>query len=166
VKNNELLPQFSCWGEQQFSTVFAKVQSNAGISGASQRRPDVVCYLPENGEEAIDAILELKLLLNTENPASAVTELKAQMLNARQLSPKSKVLGLVFLAAAPLQTPGTFERAVTAARSEVECILSDSEGFSWISGHDFAYVFRSVYTDFHYPSMVVSLALAVRELSA
>ena len=166
VKDNEILPDFSCWGEEQFSTLFAKLQVTSGIVEGIRRRPDVVCYLPDEGELAIDAILELKLILNAEKPESALTELKAQLLNARRLGPKSKVLGLIFLAAAPLITPGTFERAIQTARSAAECVLPDSEGFSWVSGHTFACVFQGVPTDFHYPSMSVSLALGVRELTA
>jgi hypothetical protein len=165
VKNNEFIPEFSCWGEEQFSTVLRKLQTNLVSRGAIERRPDIVCFLPEESVEAIDAILELKLLLNGEDPASSVKELKRQMQNARQISSKAKVLGLVFLAAAPLQTPATFEGNVAGVRCEVERALPEREGFTWISGHNFAPVFRNVHTDFHYPSMVVSLVLAVRELS-
>jgi hypothetical protein len=146
--------------------VFAKVEAKAGVTPGVTRRPDVVCFLPDSGEEAIDTILELKLLLNDEKPTSAIDDLKLQMVNARELAPNAKVLGLLFLAAAPFLTPGKFERATVAAKSESERILSNAEGFGWVSGHEFAHVFRGVYTDFHYPSMAVSLALAVRELGS
>lgn len=163
LKGNELLTEFSCWGEEQFSTVFNKVKGKAG-QGVTDRKPDVVCYLPQNGDEAIDAVLELKLVLNAENPAAGLTDLKSQLLNARSLAPKAKVLGLVFIAAAPLKTPGTFDKSVRNLRTEMERLLPDAEGFSWVEGHDVSYVFRTVYTQFHYPSMTTSLALGVREL--
>jgi hypothetical protein len=164
LKEDPLLPEFSCWGEEQFATIFKKVSAKQGI-GDTGRKPDIVCYLPKDGDEAIDAILELKLVLNSENPISAVNDLKAQMNNARGLSSNSKVLGLIFYAAAPYKTPGTFDKSTRDLRVAIEQILPDAEGFAWVAGHETANIFRTVYTTYHYPSMVVSLALAVRELT-
>jgi hypothetical protein len=167
LEDNEILPQFSCWGEQQFASVFAKVEADAGTPEGIRRKPDIVCYLPENGVEAIDTIVEIKLLLNDEKPGSVLEGekgLKLQMQNARSLCPDAKVLGLVFLAAAPFISPATFDLAVKNAITEANRIFPASEGFSWVSGHEFACVFKNVPTDFHYPAMNVCLALGAVEL--
>jgi hypothetical protein len=160
-----LLPEFSCWGEEQYSTVFKKVKAKAK-PGATDRKPDIVCYLPKDGDDAIDALMELKLVLNKENAAAALTDLKGQLMNARLIAPSAKVLGVILFAGAPLKTPGEFDKTARSLRELTETMLPDAEGFRWVQGHDIAPVFRTVYTRFHYPSMTVSLALGVRELDA
>lgn len=164
LPDNTLLPSFSCWGEQEYTTIFRNIEAQVGPGGQPRRRPDVVCYLPENGPQAIDAILELKLVLNDENPDAGLTDLKTQLVNAREFAPNARVLGLIFLAAAPQKTPGTFDTAARTLRRRIEDVMPENEGFGWVIGHDVSHVFRSVMTRFHYPSMAVSLALGVREL--
>jgi hypothetical protein len=161
-----ILSIFSCWGEEEFKKMFSKVPAAmpAPTGAQPKRRPDVVCYSPKDGAEAIDAILELKLVLNDENPTAGLVNLKNQLQNARTMAPKAKVLGLTFFAAAPLKTPGTFETAGCSLRAEIEKQMPDNEGFAWVTGHEAVPVFRTVLTRFHYPSMTVSLGLAVREL--
>ena len=160
---DSLLPEFSCWGEEQYTTLLNKVAAQPA-GGAVQRKPDVVCYLPKDGADVIYAILELKLVLNDEAPDAELQELRNQLLNARQIAPRAKVLGIVFIAAAPLKTPGTFDRACESLRSSMESQMPDGQGFSWVDGHRVATVFGTVYSGFHYPSMTTSLALGVREL--
>lgn len=162
-----ILPIFSCWGEEEFKTVFTKVATKlaAPPGGQPRRRPDVVCYLPKNGADAIHAILELKLVLNDEDPGAGLADLKTQLQNARAMSATAKVLGLTFFAAAPLKTPGTFEKASRELRARIEGVFPTNEGFTWVAGHEVAPVFRTVLTRFHYPSMAVSLGLGVIELA-
>lgn len=160
---DEMLPEFSCWGEEQYSTLLNKVATTSA-AGAIQRRPDVVCFLPKVGDDAVFAIIEVKLVLKNDAPAVAMQELRGQLENARAVSPGAKVLGVVFLAAAPLKTPGTFDRQCDALRASIESEILDAEGFSWVDGHQVARVFGTVYTSFHYPTMTASLALGVCEL--
>jgi len=158
-------PRFSCWGEDQFSSVFERVNAGVPETDGVGNKPDIVCYRPDDGVGAVEAILELKLLLNDESPTSSLKKLKEQVLTARQLFPKTRALGLIFIAAVPFLTPGTFDRNIDNAKHQAELILPPGEGFSWVYGHDFARVFDVVSTGFYYPAMHVSLALGVRELT-
>ena len=164
LEGNELLPDFSCWGEQQFSTIFDRIEARIG-DGEHRRKPDIVCYSPARGEDAIDTVIELKLILNDENPNACLGELKAQLLNARKLFPRARVLAMLFLAAAPLRTPGAFDKAVGELESSVSSLLPEREGFLWIAGHHCTPIFEQVDTGFHYPAMKVSLALGFLEHS-
>lgn len=161
------LPVFSCWGEDAFRSIFERVDAAlpTPLGAQPRRRPDVVCYLPQNGPNAIDAIIELKLIINDENSSAALEDLRSQLQNARVFSSTAKVLGLIFVAMAPFTTPGTFDSIVRLLRSQIENSLPQAQGFRWVPGHEFMPVFRTVQTGFErYPSMSVSLSLGAIEL--
>lgn len=102
------------WGEVQYKTFFSRVKAPLR-EGSHRSKPDIICALPVMGEAAIDTVIEIKLILNDEKSDGCLSDLKKQMLNARQLFPQGKVLGVVFLACAPLITPGTFEKKIRRA---------------------------------------------------
>jgi hypothetical protein len=73
-------------------------------------RPDIVCYRPIDGMEAVSTVLEIKLIRNDEDSKPCLGALKIQMRNARTIFPDADVLGVIYLAAAPALTPGSFEK--------------------------------------------------------
>jgi len=148
------------WGEREFATFFALVKAPLR-EGSHKRKPDIVCSLPIDGEEAIDTVIEVKLILNDEKPRACLSELRGQMLNARQLFPGAKVLGVIFIAAAPLITPGTFSKTVKQAASCVDATLPHNEGFQWLSDQRFQEIFAAVESGFAYPAMCVSLSMGI-----
>jgi hypothetical protein len=162
LDDNEWVPDFSCWGEQQFSTVFKLIKA-AQEDGDHKRKPDIVCYRPIDGEDAVATVIEIKLIKNDEDSKSCLGELKSQLLNARRLFPNSDVLGMIFLAAAPLQTPRSFEKAIKRLEADVSSLLPEDQRFTWVRGHRFTPIFNQVSTQFSYLAMSVSLTLAVLE---
>ena len=157
-------PDFSCWGEQQFSTLLAKVREEAKIIGLKKRRPDIICYLPIDKDDAIDSIIEIKLLLSNKNFRQTLGGLKKQMIDARKLSSHAKVLGMIFLVAAPYRTPGICKKSIENLQSTADSIFREQEGFSWVEGYRVISVFDKEPTNWFYPKMLVSLALGVIEL--
>jgi hypothetical protein len=157
---NPWVPDFTCWGEQQFSTVFQSVKAKVG-HGDEKRKPDIVCYRPIDGEGAVAAVLEIKLVRNDENSKPCLAELKSQLLNARTLFPNADLLGVIFFAAAPVLTPRSFEKAIESVHADVSSSLPEDRGFKWVSDPGFVSIFEQVSTGFYYPAMSVSLSLAV-----
>jgi hypothetical protein len=153
------------WGEREFAIFFASVEAPLR-EGDHKRKPDIVCSLPITGEEAIDTVVEVKLILNDEAPGGCVSELSGQMLNARQLFPGAKVLGVIFIAAAPLITPGTFSNRIRQAESCVDAALPHDRGFRWLSDQHFREIFAGVESGFAYPAMSVSLSMGILTLVA
>jgi hypothetical protein len=158
--DNEWVPDFSCWGEQQFSTIFKLIQATRG-EGDHDRKPDIVCYRPIDGPDAVGTVIEIKLVRNHEDSQSCLGELKSQLLNARRLFPNADVLGVIFVAAAPLNTPGSFEKIIARLANTVSVLLPEDQGFTWVPDHRFTPIFKQISTQLYYPAMSVSLTLAV-----
>jgi hypothetical protein len=149
-----MVPDFSCWGEQEFATVFKLIAAKRGRSGKHKKRPDLVCYRPVDGIEAVSTVLELKLVRNDESPTPCLAELQAQLSNARLLFPDADLLGLVFLAAAPFLTPRNWETAGKKLDSAMTSCFPGAATTRAVS------LFELVPTQFHYPRMSTSLKLA------
>jgi len=111
-------------------------------------------------------VIEIKLILNDDIPDHCLSDLKDQILNARQLLPGSKVLGVTFVAAAPLITPGTFDKKVLQVETCIAATFPDEEGFRWVSNQHFRKAFAAVESEFAYPAMSVSLSIGILELVA
>jgi hypothetical protein len=155
-------PSFAIYGEQEYATVFTSVLA-ASPTYHARRRPDIVVYEPGVGINAILAVIELKVVLEGENPARAMADLDIQLRAARLLAPNATVLGLVFLAAVPFKTPGTFARTRAAVRQSVEAALPATD-YDWVAGYDLVDVFPPTPTEFLYPALSVPLAIGIREL--
>jgi hypothetical protein len=162
------VPSFSCWGEEQYRTVFGKIEADPTGSEGLSCKPDVVCYLPENGVDAVTAVIELKLILDRadEDTRPIIRDLRKQLLNARQLFRGAQILGFIFIAAAPITTPTQFIQSVGRIKAEVESELPSTDGFGWVAAYECAMLLNSVRTSFEYPAMHVSLALGALELQA
>ena len=90
-----------------------------------------------------------------------IAQLKGQLLNVHSLFPNADPLEVMFFATAPVATPGSFEKAIERVHAEVSSLLPEDQGFTWASGHGLTAIFEQVSTEFYYPAMSVSLALAV-----
>jgi hypothetical protein len=154
--DHPLLPAFSCWGEQEFGTIFKLIAAKRG-GGDHRRKPDIVCYRPVDGIEAVSTVIEIKLVRNDENPEPCLNELKEQLSNARLLFSDADLLGLVFLAAAPFTTPRTWESASKRLNSAIASCFPRS---GCIATTGSISIFEMVPTQFHYPEMYVSLEIA------
>jgi len=157
-------PQFSCWGEQQYKTVFELLKSSCPTVGEVKRKPDVVCYNTEDGPEAVAAVIEIKLVLSDENANSCLAELKGQLLNAALLFPGADIVGLIFFATAPFLTPKTLELASDQLTAGIKATFPELEGFQSVPGFELRPVFQLVPTSFVFPKMSVCLSLAALHL--
>jgi hypothetical protein len=153
-------PNFSFWGEQEFVTVFDLLELERPSVGAPKRKPDIVCYSPLEGIGAVGAVIEIKLVRNDENANSCLVELKGQLMNASLLFPDADILGLVFFATAPYQTPQILDSASERLKQGIESIFPEQDGFTFIPGFELQSIFHLVPTSFHFPRMSVSLSLA------
>jgi hypothetical protein len=158
---NPDLPNFSCWGELEFATVFASLERGCPSVGAPKRKPDIVCYNVSEGIEAVEAVIEIKLVRNDENANACLAELKEQLSNAALLFPYANILGIVFFAMAPYKTPGTFNTASKRLKQGIERIFPEQDGFTVVSEFKVHPIFDAVPTRFHFPQMSASLSLAV-----
>ena len=108
---NPDLPNFSCWGELEFATVFASLELGRPSVGSPMRKPDIVCYNVSEGIEAVELssrsswseIMRMRMLV--------WRNLKEQLSNAALFFPYANIFGIVFFAMAPYKTPGTFNTA-------------------------------------------------------
>jgi hypothetical protein len=156
-----LLPNFSCWGEQEFATVFALVEATHPLVGQTRRKPDIVCYNVSMGIEAVEAVIEIKLVRNDENPQSSLADLKKQLINASLLFPNAEIIGIIFFAVAPYLTPETYRQGSEHLEQALKNIFPIAAGITVISKPALKPIFESVPTTFHFPKMYVSLSLAV-----
>lgn len=154
--DHPLLLDFSCWGEQEFGTIFKLIAAKKG-SGDHRRKPDIVCYRPVDGIEAVSTVIEIKLVRNDENPGPCLDELNEQLSNAGSLFPDADLLGLVFLAAAPFISPRTWESADKRLESAIASCFPGSGGAVTTGSTS---IFEMVRTQFHFPVMSVSLKIA------
>jgi hypothetical protein len=107
-------------------------------------RPDIVCYRPIDGMEAVSTVLEIKLIRNDEDSKPCLGALKIQMRNARTIFPDADVLGVIYLAAAPALTPGSFEKAIETLDHNVLSSLPNDEGFTRVTGQQSVAIFAQV----------------------
>jgi hypothetical protein len=156
-----LFPNFSCWGEQEFATVFALIEATHPLAGEPRRKPDIVCYNASMGIEAVEAVIEIKLVRNDEKPKSCLTDLKKQLTNASMLFPNAEIIGVIFFAVAPYLTPETSRKASEQLKQAIKGVFPADAGFAEISKSTVEPIFDSVPTSFHFPQMHVSLSLAV-----
>lgn len=159
--DNPDLPNFSCWGELEFATVLASLKLARPSVGAPKRKPDIVCYNVLEGIEAVEAVIEIKLVKNDENANSCLAELKDQLSNAALFFPYANILGIVFFAMAPYMTPGTFNTASERLRQGIERFFPEQDGFTIVPEFKLRPIFGAVPTRFHFPQMSASLSLAV-----
>lgn len=154
--DHPVFPDFSYWGEQEFRTIFKLIAAKTG-DGNYKRKPDIICYRPEDGIEAVETVIEIKLIRNDENPNSCLAELKEQLSNARRIFPDANLLGLVFLAAAPFTTPYTWESASKRLDSAIASCFPRTGGAATTEPTS---IFEMIPTEFHYPAMYVALKVA------
>ena len=157
-------PNFSCWGEQQYKTIFELLKGHVPTVGHAKRKPDVVCFNTDDGPEAVVAVIEIKLVLNDENAKSCLGELKEQIQNAALMFPDADILGLIFFATAPFLTPRTLELASNDLLEGIEETFPEADGFRTITGFELRSIFELVPTSFVFPKMSVSLSLAALHL--
>jgi hypothetical protein len=155
---------FACYGEQSYKTALNSVGVVQQFCSALGKRPDIVIYKPDVGINAIHAIIEVKVIFEGEMPSKSILDLDNQLRTARSIFPNALVLGIVFISATPLITPGTFQNTKQAIKSNLESTLS-SPDYSWINQFDVVDIFTMIPTTFAYPSMMVPLSMGVRKLS-
>ncbi len=158
---NPLFPNFSCWGEQEFATVFALIEATHPLAGETRRKPDIVCYNASMGTEAVEAVIEIKLVRNDEKPKPCLADLRKQLTNASLLFPNAEIIGIIFFAVAPYRTPETSRKASEQLKQAIKDVFPTDAGFTEILKSTLEPIFESVPTGFHFPQMHVSLSLAV-----
>jgi hypothetical protein len=153
------LPDFSCYGEQNYATIMNLLRAQAPAQYGSHR-PDLVIQDWVGGINPA-AIIEVKLILKDENPKSELQKLASQLNAAKTAFPQANVLGIALLAHAPHSTPSTFSSAESDFKKALLAALPQPN-FDWVTGFDVKQVFLAAQTGFKYPNMSVSLSMAVR----
>jgi len=156
------LDTFVVFGEQNYREALKETPFAAMLDPTHNLKiPDVVAFSPSGEKYDVPFIIEAKVLYRTEAKSdrkASVTKLREQVLRARQVSPSTTAIGLVYLISLVTGvdvSPQPFFREV---QSLIEEVFSD-QTVSWLREPTVLKGLQLRSTSFAYPASTVSVGL-------
>jgi hypothetical protein len=157
---------FVVYGEQKYREALKETPFGDALDPVHNLRiPDIVAYTPSNDKYDVPFIVEAKVLYRTESESdrkASLTELRDQILRAKEVCPSAGAIGLVYLVSVVGRRVHP-RRFFDEVRGQVKDVFTD-KNVTWLREPSVLKGLQLCRTSFAYPATTVSVGLAAFSL--